>query len=54
MLQPPSDLPPTLIDRYERVATRLADLAAPVPSDLAESVVRVVVVSDFVLGAVLR
>src|SRR5258705_115942 len=29
MLQPPPDLPRTLIDRYERLGTRLPDLAAP-------------------------
>ena len=54
MLQPPSDLPATLTERYERVAARLADLAVPLPPELEESAVRVAVVSDFVLGVLLR
>ncbi len=54
MLQPPPDLPATLTERYERVAARLADLAVPLPTEFAESAVRVAVVSDFVLGALLR
>src|SRR5262249_20101248 len=49
MLQPPSDLPATLTERFERVAARLADLALPLPPDLAEPAARVAVVSDFVL-----
>ncbi len=36
------------------MAARLADLPVPLPPDLAESVVRVAVVSDFVLGVLLR
>jgi glutamate-ammonia-ligase adenylyltransferase len=54
MLQPPSDLPATLTKRYERVAARLADLPVPLPPELAESAVRVAVVSDFVLGVLVR
>jgi len=54
MLQPPPDLPATLTERYERVAARLGDLALPLPSELAESAVRVAVISDFVLGVLLR
>ena len=54
MLKPPSDLPATLTERYERVAARLADLSVALPPQLAESAVRVAVVSDFVLGVLLR
>ncbi|MEO8465863.1 MAG: bifunctional [glutamate--ammonia ligase]-adenylyl-L-tyrosine phosphorylase/[glutamate--ammonia-ligase] adenylyltransferase [Gammaproteobacteria bacterium] len=54
MLRPPSDLPATLTERYERVAARLAELSVPLPAELVESAVRVTVVSDFVLGVLLR
>ncbi len=54
MLQPPSDLPATLTERYERVSARLADLPVPLPPELTESAIRVAVVSDFVLGVLLR
>jgi [glutamine synthetase] adenylyltransferase / [glutamine synthetase]-adenylyl-L-tyrosine phosphorylase len=54
MLERPSDLPVTLVARYERIAARLADLEVPLPPDLAQSAVRVAVVSDFVLGVLLR
>ncbi|HVY63194.1 MAG TPA: bifunctional [glutamate--ammonia ligase]-adenylyl-L-tyrosine phosphorylase/[glutamate--ammonia-ligase] adenylyltransferase, partial [Gammaproteobacteria bacterium] len=54
MLPPPSDLPAALTARYERVASRLADLEVRLPADLAESALRVCVVSEFVLGVLLR
>jgi [glutamine synthetase] adenylyltransferase / [glutamine synthetase]-adenylyl-L-tyrosine phosphorylase len=54
MLHRPSDLPSTLNERYERVTARLTELAAPLPRGLAESAVRVAVVSDFVLDVLLR
>jgi glutamate-ammonia-ligase adenylyltransferase len=54
MLRAPTDLPATLTKRYERVAARLADLEVPLPPELAESALRVAVVSDFVLGVLLR
>jgi [glutamine synthetase] adenylyltransferase / [glutamine synthetase]-adenylyl-L-tyrosine phosphorylase len=53
MLAPPSDLPATLGERYERVASRLRELRVALPPDLAESAVRVSIVSDFVLGVLL-
>ena len=53
-LQAPPDLPATLKSRSARVAARLADLQLPLPPAVAESVLRVTVVSDFVLGVLLR
>jgi glutamate-ammonia-ligase adenylyltransferase len=54
MLERPSDLPAALAARYERVAARLAELEAPLPPALAADAVRVTIVSEFVLGVLLR
>ena len=54
MLAPPSDLPATLTARYERVAERLHDVEVALPPGLAESALRVSIVSDFVLSVLLR
>src|SRR4051812_36054220 len=54
MPQPPSDLPAILRERYARVAARLEELHVPLPPEWEESAVRVAVISDFVLGALLR
>ncbi len=53
-LRPPSDLPESLEPRYERVVARLAELGQAVPPILVEPLVRVAIVSDFVLNVVLR
>jgi glutamate-ammonia-ligase adenylyltransferase len=50
----PPDLPATLAARYERVAAGVADLDAKLPPALAAEAARVVLVSDFVLGVLLR
>jgi [glutamine synthetase] adenylyltransferase / [glutamine synthetase]-adenylyl-L-tyrosine phosphorylase len=54
MLPRPPDLPAALVERYERVAARLAELGDALPPALAEQAMRVTVVSDFVLGVLLR
>ncbi len=54
ILQRPVDLPAALEERYTRVAARLADLDVELPAPAAKTVARVVVVSDFVLGVLLR
>ena len=54
MLAPPADLPAALRGRYERVAVRLQDLEVALPPELAESALRVSIVSDFVLAVLLR
>jgi len=54
ILERPFDLPTALEERYARAAARLADLELELPSALAQSAARVVVVSDFVLGVLLR
>jgi glutamate-ammonia-ligase adenylyltransferase len=53
-LDRPPDLPSALEPRYERVATRLAELDLAVPAPLAANAVKVVLVSDFVLRVLLR
>jgi glutamate-ammonia-ligase adenylyltransferase len=50
----PPDLPAALAERYERVVARVAELDAPLPPTLAADAARVVLVSDFVLGVLLR
>jgi len=53
-LDRPPDLPSALEQRYERVAARLAELDLVLPSSLAASAAKVVLVSDFVLRVLLR
>ncbi len=50
----PPDLPAALAERYERVAARVADLDIALPSAVAADAARVLTVSDFVLGVLLR
>jgi glutamate-ammonia-ligase adenylyltransferase len=47
-------LPAALEERFARVAARLADVEIELPPSAARSAARVVVVSDFVLGVLLR
>jgi glutamate-ammonia-ligase adenylyltransferase len=54
ILQRPVDLPAALEERYALVAARLADLDVELPPRAAETAARVVIVSDFVLGVLLR
>jgi len=54
ILQRPLDLPAALEERFARVAARLADAEVELPPAAARTAARVVVVSDFVLGALLR
>jgi glutamate-ammonia-ligase adenylyltransferase len=53
-VQRPVDLPPALEERFARVAARLADLDVELPKAAAQTLARVVLVSDFVLGVLLR
>jgi len=53
-LDRPPDLPSALEQRYERVAARLAELDLVLPSSLAASAAKIVLVSDFVLRVLLR
>jgi glutamate-ammonia-ligase adenylyltransferase len=50
----PHDLPAALAGRHERVAARLAELDAVLPSALEASLAKVVLTSDFVLRVLLR
>jgi [glutamine synthetase] adenylyltransferase / [glutamine synthetase]-adenylyl-L-tyrosine phosphorylase len=50
----PSDLPAELAGRYERVAARLADLEVALPAQLAASIAKVVLTSEFVLRVLAR
>jgi glutamate-ammonia-ligase adenylyltransferase len=54
ILQRPVDLPAALEERFARVAARLADVEVDLPLPAARTAARVVVVSDFVLGVLLR
>ncbi len=54
MLPRPPDLPAALVERYERVVERLAELGEALPHSLADQAVRVAIVSDFVMGVLLR
>jgi [glutamine synthetase] adenylyltransferase / [glutamine synthetase]-adenylyl-L-tyrosine phosphorylase len=54
ILERPFDLPAALEERYARAAARLADVDVELPSAAAATVARVVVVSDFVLGVLVR
>jgi glutamate-ammonia-ligase adenylyltransferase len=54
ILQRPLDLPAALEERYARVAERVADLEIELPRHAAETVARVAIVSEFVLGVLLR
>jgi len=54
IVQRPVDLPPALEERFARVAARLADLDVELPTAAAKTLARVVLVSDFVLGVLLR
>jgi glutamate-ammonia-ligase adenylyltransferase len=54
MLPRPPDLPPPLAARYEGVAARLAEVGVALPPPLAATAAKVTVVSDFVLGVLLR
>jgi glutamate-ammonia-ligase adenylyltransferase len=54
ILQRPLDLPAALEERFARAAARLADVEVELPPAAAKTAARVVVVSDFVLGALVR
>jgi glutamate-ammonia-ligase adenylyltransferase len=54
ILQRPVDLPTALEARFAHAAARLADLEIDLPPPAAKTAARVVVVSDFVLGVLLR
>jgi glutamate-ammonia-ligase adenylyltransferase len=54
IVAPPPSLPPALRPRYEAVAARLAELEVGLPAPFQESVAAVTIVSDFVLGVLLR
>ena len=54
ILQRPLDLPAALEERFARAAARLADVEAELPPAATKTAARVVVVSDFVLGILLR
>jgi glutamate-ammonia-ligase adenylyltransferase len=54
ILQRPVDVPPALQERYARVAARLDDVDVELPEWAAKTAARVVLVSDFVLGVLLR
>ena len=54
ILERPADLPAALEERYALVAGRLADLDLELPAPAAAEAARVAVVSDFVLGVLLR
>jgi glutamate-ammonia-ligase adenylyltransferase len=54
ILQRPVDLPTALEERFARAAARLSDVEVELPAAAAKNAARVVVVSDFVLGALLR
>ena len=54
ILQRPLDLPEALEERFARVTARLADVKIELPPPAARTASRVVVVSEFVVGALLR
>ncbi len=54
ILQRPVDLPSALEARFARVAARLADGEVELPPAAAKTVARAVVISDFVLGVLVR
>src|SRR5262245_40596943 len=54
ILQRPLDLPEALEERFARAAARLADVELELPPAAAKTAARVVVVSDFVLSALIR
>jgi glutamate-ammonia-ligase adenylyltransferase len=54
ILERPADLPAALVERFERVAARVAELDVSLPPAAAATAARVFVVSDFVLGTLLR
>jgi glutamate-ammonia-ligase adenylyltransferase len=52
--QLPLDFPAALHPRFERIAGQLSELTIDLPPAVADSAVRVALVSDFVLGVLLR
>jgi len=54
ILQRPPDLPAALEERFARATARLADVEIELPPAVAKTAACVVVVSDFVLGALVR
>lgn len=54
ILERPADLPAALAERHALVAARLADLDLELPPPAAAGAARVGVISDFVLGVLLR
>jgi glutamate-ammonia-ligase adenylyltransferase len=54
ILQRPADLPAALDERYRLVAARLAEVTLALPPRAAETVARVAVISEFVLGVLVR